>query len=246
MKIRDSFNDVFGKVKKVLVVTAHPDDLELICGGTVARLTDKGVKVRSVVMTNGGKGMKDRSDVTEEEFAKLRIAEQKEADVEIGIPKKENFNFDIPDGELETSLENIEKVVFHIRQFKPDAVITHNPEPKIVKFSEDTYWVNHRDHRNCGIVTMDAMYPYSRDRGFFPQHFSKDDLEPHSVNHLLFSDAYSDPQLNYFDIKDFVEQRRKALMKHKNAFTKKNVDGLMEEVQMGSGYFEPLGHIEIY
>ena len=173
MKITDSFNTVFGDKNRVLVVMAHPDDNEIICGGIVARLLAEGKKVRLVVMTNGGKGFQDRTDVTEQEFAKIRVNEQLSAGKELGLSEGDNFNLDVPDGELENTMENIGKVAFHIRQFKPDIIITQNPFDVINTFSNETHWVNHRDHRSTASIVLDAAYPYSRDRGFFPEHFSK-------------------------------------------------------------------------
>jgi LmbE family N-acetylglucosaminyl deacetylase len=241
---QDSFETIFKDTRRVLTVMAHPDDLELICGGTVARLIAAGRKVRSVVMTNGGKGMQNRTDITEKEYAQLRVSEQIAAGEALGIPDEENFNLDIPDGELEATVANIEKIVFHLRQFKPDIVISHNPRVVFVKFSESFRWVNHRDHRNAGMIAWDAVYPYSRDRGFFPQHFSQFDLTPHAVNYLLFGDAYSDESVRYFDVSDFTKQRRNALSQYSSSLTEDDIEGLMEEIRDGNRYFEPLGYTD--
>lgn len=43
--------------RRVLVIGAHPDDLELGCGGTIAKLADSGHEVRALVMTNGDRGV---------------------------------------------------------------------------------------------------------------------------------------------------------------------------------------------
>src|SRR3989338_7563436 len=111
--IKDSYSKIFSDINNVLVVLAHPDDMEVNCCGLMARLCAEGKKVRLVVTTNGGKGMKDKEGVTEDSFAVSRIAEQKKAGEVLGIPESENFNLDIPDGELFHSLDNIEKIVFH-------------------------------------------------------------------------------------------------------------------------------------
>ena len=103
----DSFETIFKDKNRVLVVTAHPDDMELICGGTVSRLLKTGRQVRTAVMTNGGKGMRDRTDVLEKEFGELRLKEQKAAGKALGLPEAEIINLNIPDGELENSVENI-------------------------------------------------------------------------------------------------------------------------------------------
>ena len=117
MAIIDSYEEIFGNKKKIMVVMAHPDDNEIICGGIVARSIVAGKQVRLVVMTNGGKGFQDRTDINEEEFSKLRIEEQLRAGEELGIKRENNFNLGIRDGETENTIENIGKVGFHIPQF---------------------------------------------------------------------------------------------------------------------------------
>lgn len=52
----DSFNKIFGNKKRILVIMPHPDDTELYCGATVARLIQSGKRVRVVKMTYGDKG----------------------------------------------------------------------------------------------------------------------------------------------------------------------------------------------
>lgn len=247
MPIKDSFEEVFKNIEKVLVVAAHPDDNEIICGGIVARLLDEGKKVRLVVMTTGGKGFQDRTDVTEETFAKIRISEQLAAGLELGLPESENFNLGVKDGELENTLANIEKVVLNVRQFKPNAIITHNPYDPINTFSKDIHWVNHRDHRATASIACDAAYPYSRDRGFFPEHFSKYNLEPHTVSDLLFSDAYSYPDVKYFEITKYIDKKKDALLKHKNALSADSVENeFLEESRLEPGKnFERLRHVKI-
>jgi len=247
MEITDSYNKIFDHKNKVLVVMAHPDDNEIICGGTVARLLAEGKKVRLVVMTNGGKGFQDRVDVAEKQFAKIRIGEQLSAGKELGLAEEENFNLAVADGELENTLENIGKVVFHIRQFKPDIIITQNPFDIINTFSDDISWVNHRDHRATASIVLDAAYPYSRDRGFFPDHFSNFSLTPHTVNELLFSDSYSYPDVLYFDITKYIDKKRAALLQHGSAFPPETVEEeFLAESRLAPGKnFERLKFVKI-
>jgi len=198
-------------------------------------------------MTNGGKGYQDRTDINEAEFAKIRLKEQLLAGKELGIPENENFNLNIPDGELENTLANIGKVVYHVRQFKPELIITHNPYDPINIFSRDTSWVNHRDHRATASIVLDAAYPYSRDRGFFPEQLTHNHLAPHAVEELLFSDSYSYPDVLYFDITRYIEKKRKALFKHLNAFSAETVDGeFIGETKLLPGKnYERLKHVKI-
>ncbi|HCS79156.1 TPA: hypothetical protein DIV55_05455 [Patescibacteria group bacterium] len=94
------------------------------------------------------------------------------------------------------------------------------------------------------MVTWDAVYPYSRDRGFFPKHFGREGLAPHIVNYILFSDAYSDSSVKYFDVTSFIDKRKNALLQYKSSLSEQEVNDLMDEIKDGDGYFEPLGYTD--
>lgn len=246
MVIKDAYGDIFKDVKKILVVLAHPDDLEISCGGLIARLTKDDKAIRAVITTNGGKGTKEKTGVTEKEFSTLRVEEQFKAGEILGISRKNNFNLQIPDGELETTIVNIGRIVFHIREFQPDLVITHNPLDFVIHFFNKSTWINHRDHRNTGIIALDAVYPYSRDTGFFPEHFSKYQLKTHSVKKVLINDSYNSPFVKYFDISEQIDQKKKALQQHLTAFNPADAGDYIDENKFDSGYFEPLAYYEVY
>jgi LmbE family N-acetylglucosaminyl deacetylase len=59
--VSDSFDKIFSGKKRVMVVLAHPDDAEVAAGGTIARLTKSGVRVRVVKMTSGNRGSRQTS-----------------------------------------------------------------------------------------------------------------------------------------------------------------------------------------
>lgn len=241
----DSFDKVFADINKVMVVLAHPDDAEIVCGGVIARLAAMGKTVRLVVTTNGGKGFQEREDTNEKDFSKERVAEQKRAGEFLGIVAEENFNLGIPDGEVEGSLEHIEKVVYHIRQFQPDILITHNPQDVVIAFPPSSAWINHRDHRNTGLITCDAAYPYCHDRGFFPEHFEQG-LQSHQVNKILFADSYTKENVLYFETTDYVGQKAEALQNHPSAINPEHAQDYVDENKIGDKYFEPLAYWEIY
>lgn len=243
--IKDSFSEIFNNVKKILVVLAHPDDMEIVCGGTLARLVDSNIPVRLVVTTNGGKGMKDKRNLVEKDFAATRVREQIRAGNILGVSEDQNFNLQIPDGEFEDSLQNIEKIVFHIREFQPDLIITHNPQSEIINMFNHSFWVNHRDHRNTAKVTLDAVYPYSRDRGFFVEQFDKN-LEACSVTKVLLADSYTKENVKYCRIDDYLDKKRVALQQHVSAFHPDDADDYIEENRIEDAYYEPFGYYQIY
>jgi len=243
--MKDSYSEIFEDKERILVVLAHPDDMEIICGGTVARLIKDGKKVRTVIGTNGNKGMHEGNYSTEE-FRKIRLESQKKAGMKLGLKEEDIVNLDVPDGEFEASLENIGKIVYHLREFQPQIVITHNPFELINDFSEDCNWINHRDHRNLANSVFDATYPYCRDNGFFPEQVAKG-LKPCYVSEFLMSDSYMRNNPIGFEVSNSLEEKQAALMEHRagNVLSQEEVDGFMEEIQRDGGNFEIMGYKKI-
>ena len=124
---------------RVMIIGAHPDDAEK-AGGTAAKYTGMGHKVRLVSMTNGDAGHFDMGGGA---LAKRRTQEARRAGEVIDA---EYLVMDNHDGELMPSLENRSQVIRLIREFKPDIVFTHRPNDY------------HPDHRYTGILVQDAAY----------------------------------------------------------------------------------------
>lgn len=244
--MKDSYTKIFEAKQRVLVVLAHPDDAEIICGGVMARLVSDGKKVRAVVTTDGQRGMHDNTDYSNEEFAKIRMHSQKKAGIELGLDEKDIYNLQIPDGQVENTFENIGKIAFHIREFRPDIIITHRPNEMINWFSKELGWVNHRDHRMTAEITLDAAYPYANDNGFYRDQIELG-LKGHSVSEFLFSDSYMHDDAIGIDVSDFLGQKRKALEHHMDGgvLSAEEIDGFMQEVQRDGGNYEVLGYVKL-
>jgi LmbE family N-acetylglucosaminyl deacetylase len=124
-------------------------------------------------------------------------------------------------------MEIIGNIAYVIRKFKPDIVCTHNPNSYFSKsFTNEYYHVNHKDHRICGISTLDAVYPFSRDRSFFIEH-TREGLEPHTVKALFFT--ANPEQINTkVDISKVVDKKKKGLSEHKSQFDKETVERIIK------------------
>ena len=70
--------------QRILVVMAHPDDAEFICGGTIARLVAEGRDVRYVLVTSGNRGSHEEG-MTMERLGKMREEEQRHAAEVLGV-----------------------------------------------------------------------------------------------------------------------------------------------------------------
>lgn len=227
---KDFFPEVFSGKKKVIFVYAHPDDAEMYSGGLIARLKQEGFEVRHVKMTRGNKGSR-QENYSEEELAKIRETED-EAGLEVlGLTPKDSLNLNLGDGEVKNDLATIGKLVREIRTFRPNIIVTHNPEKVIIKDDNGEFYLNHRDHRHTAISAVDAAYPFSRDNLFFPEQI-KEGLASHIVTEFLFVDSWDDPDLVFFDVTDFYDRKIKAIGSHKSQYSE-------EKAQGAADYFAP-------
>lgn len=128
-----------GKLR-ILVFGAHPDDAQYKAGGTAAKWAKLGHHVKLVSVTNGDIGHWQSAGGP---LAQRRLAEVKKADAIVGA---ETQVLDIHDGELIPSLENRQKIIRVIREWKADIVIAHRP------------WDYHPDHRYVGVLIQDAAF----------------------------------------------------------------------------------------
>lgn len=157
--------------QRVLIVVAHPDDLESQVGGTVIQMTRAGATVHLVCCTSGDKGSNDRR-MTSADVGPMRENEQRKAAEFLGIESVEFLGW--PDGEVEPGKILREAIVRRVREHRPDVVITHDPvDPWPVHTA-------HRDHRNVGRTVLDALYPDARDHLAFPEQIAEG-LEPHKT-----------------------------------------------------------------
>lgn len=225
----DSYKQIFNDKTRVLAVFAHPDDAQLYSGGTISRLIREGIRVQIVKMTAGNKGSRDKA-ITTEKLAALRMREDRESLTVLGIKPEDDICLQISDGEVENSLETIGILAKQIRIFKPDLIITHNPEDVVIRFDKDVNWVNHRDHRSTGVSAIDAAYPYSRDLLFFPEHFREKGASSHKMTEFLLVDYYQHPDLVYIDVSSHTDIRTKALACHRSQYS-------LEDAQNSTDFF---------
>jgi len=140
--------------RTVLVVFAHPDDESLSCGGTIARLSDAGVKVVLLCASRGERGsVSDPSLVPDGDLARVRTQELYDAAAILGI--SDVIVLDHRDGNLrwQDVPELHGEIVELVQRHRPAAVIT---------FAEDgLYW--HLDHIGVHERTYTAMLSLGAD-----------------------------------------------------------------------------------
>jgi LmbE family N-acetylglucosaminyl deacetylase len=200
--------------RRALVIAAHPDDAEVGCGGTQAKWAQEGWEVFVLVTTNGAKGSDDPR-FSPQQLAAQRVVEQRDASKKLGA--REVFFLGHEDGELLYTRELLGQVTRIIREVRPTAIFTHDPEVLIHSWGRDDYHgaIQHSDHRCTGLVALDAVYPTARDRLNFPEQI-RDGLEPHKVEELYLWGS-NNPNFDV-DITDLEELKIEALLCHVSQF----------------------------
>jgi LmbE family N-acetylglucosaminyl deacetylase len=217
--------------ERVLVVAAHPDDIEFGAAGTVARWVQEGAQVRYLIATRGDKGSDDGT-IDPEALAVRREAEQRSAAAELGVAGVDFLGE--PDGQVEPSLRLRERITYALRRFRPEIVMGHDPTVLFV----NNEWVNHPDHRAVGLVTVDAVFPTARDPLNFPEHM-REGLQPWKVAELFLWSTNEANQI--VDIGDTLDRKVAALRCHESQFrsfaeTERWVRRTAEELGERAGY----------
>ena len=135
----------------MLVVTAHPDDVDFGAAGSIATWTDQGIPVTYCIVTDGAAG----SAVPGIEAAALRQIrqdEQRKAAAEVGVTDVHFLGY--PDGSLVVSLELRRDIARMIRIVRPDRVVCQSPERNWERIR-----ASHPDHLAAGEATLQAVYP---------------------------------------------------------------------------------------
>jgi LmbE family N-acetylglucosaminyl deacetylase len=192
------------EISKVLIVTAHPDDLDFGCAGTIATWVKKGIEVSYVICTNGDQGGEDPT-VPREEMPKIRQKEQRDAGAVLGVSKITFLNY--RDGWLVPTIELRKEIVRQIRIHKPDRMVIQSPER-----NWDRLFSSHPDHMAAGEAAIQAVYPDARNAFAFEDLLKEEGLEPHRVREVWVM-AARDPN-HHVDITETIDLKIKALHAH--------------------------------
>lgn len=129
-------NDINKFQVDVLAIGAHPDDVELACGGTVAKFIEEGFSVAIVDCTNGELGSRGK--------AEIRASESKKGAEILGVKFRENLG--LPDGNLAVNDESVYKMIVMIRKYRPKIVLVNPP------------FERHPDHEASHFILRKAMF----------------------------------------------------------------------------------------
>jgi LmbE family N-acetylglucosaminyl deacetylase len=192
----------------VLVVTAHPDDVDFGTAGSVAAFTAAGLEVTYCIVTSGEAGGSDRA-MSRAEMAALRQDEQRAAAAVVGVSDVRFLGH--PDGMVQATLELRRDISRVIRQVRPQRVITQSPER-----NWEFIYASHPDHMATGEAALCAVYPDARNPFAHPELLDAEGLEPWTVNELWIMGPGLPSTAIAVDTTATVERKVAALMCHKS------------------------------
>jgi len=233
----------------LLAVFAHPDDESLTMGGTLARYAHAGVDVSLVCATRGEWGIiSDPTIATRENLAEVREQELRAACRVLGINRLHFL--DCPDSDVNHTdwPEVEERIVRHIRELKPDVVVTFGPDGLY----------GHPDHIAVSTLTTAAFKSAGESSQFtaqfeqglgphrasklyyaqFPQNLAAELIAALSVEHDapqlwdFDADLFGVPEdliTTTIDVADEVAKKVQALRCHRTQLAADNVFALIDE-----------------
>jgi LmbE family N-acetylglucosaminyl deacetylase len=192
------------EISRILVVTAHPDDVDFGAAGTIAAWTDAGVEVTYAVITSGDAG-EAFPDTPRSEVGALREAEQMAAAKCVGVSDVRFLRY--ADGTLTPSIELRRDISRVIRQVRPDRVLLQSPE----RWWERIY-ASHPDHLAAGEAAIAAVYPDARNPWAHTTLLEDEGLEPWTAREVwVMASPHSEHTV---DITDTFERKVAALQAH--------------------------------
>ncbi|CAB4676895.1 unannotated protein [freshwater metagenome] len=191
-------------VERVLVITAHPDDLDFGAAGTIACWVEEGISVTYCIITDGDAGGADPT-VPRGEIASIRQAEQRAAGAVLGVSDIRFLGY--RDGELTVTHDLRRDLSRVIRQVRPQRVLMQSPDRNWKRI-----YASHPDHLAAGEASISAIYPDARNPFAHTSLIKDEGLADWTVGEVWVMGA---PTLNhYVDVTDKFEMKLAALHAH--------------------------------
>jgi bacillithiol biosynthesis deacetylase BshB1 len=189
----------------ILAIAAHRDDVEQTCGGTLVLQESLGWRTGILDLTRGEAGTRGSAEEREAEAnaaAKILRVSHREA-------------LDLPDGNVQNTLENRLKIAAVLRRLRPRVVIL-------------PYWQGrHPDHYTTATLGYEACFAAGLSRLDLPA----EQGAPHRPYKVIYASLYSDVRPTFVvDITEHIETRQQALLAYRSQYG---------EQATGAGLFVP-------
>jgi len=179
----------------ILAFSAHPDDVELSCSGTLMKHIEMGKKVGVVDLTLGQLGSRGSSE--------LRLIEAQKASEILGISIRDNLGME--DGYFVNDAAHRLRIIEKIRQYQPDVVLCNVPEDR------------HPDHGRASELVAEACF-YSGLTKIETQVEGEQQKSwrPNAVYHYI-QDYYHEPDF-VVDISDYFDRKMESIYAFSSQF----------------------------
>lgn len=183
----------------ILAIGAHPDDVELGCGGTISKMVAEGKIVAILDLTRGELGTRGSAETR-------KLEAEKGAEI-MGVSYRENL--DLPDGFLENTREYQLKIVSMIRKYKPEIVLANAIDDR------------HPDHAKASKLVSDACFLSGlRKIETIVAGNLQDIWRPKYIfNYIQWKEIVPDFVI---DISEYQQQKMEACMAYKSQFYDEN------------------------
>ena len=203
------------KPLRILMIGAHPDDNDGCGGGTALKYRKAGHRVRFLSVSDGRCG---HQALSPEELIPRRRAEGEAVGAMTGI---EYDIWDLPDAEIEASLENRRRLIRYIRAYAPDIIFTHRVNDY------------HADHRNTGLLVQDSAYLLA-----VPNLCPDAPALTHMPVVVFYEDRFQNPPFRAdvaVALDDVMEEKYRMLACHESQYFEwlPYLDGLLDTVPAG-------------
>lgn len=200
----------------ILAFGAHPDDTELGCSGTLAKLADQGKRVVVVDLTRGEMGSRGTPEIRMQEAAKAAGI--------LGL--HERVNLGLPDTRLVNDRETQLQIIEVVRRFRPAICLLGAPKDR------------HPDHGKATRLLLDALF-YGGLRTLESRNPDGTLQEPHRPAHTLhyMQDTPIEPDL-VIDITSTMEKKEAAIRAFATQFDVQEPGEEPETYISRPGFFE--------
>ncbi len=174
----------------ILAIAAHPDDIEITCGGLLIKMAKRGRKTGALDLTRGEMGTLGDTN--------SRVAETAAAAEVLGLSYRENFS--LPDSALEFNQENKLKIAAVIRATQPELVILPHWQQR------------HPDHLVCSRLGYDACFLAGLKK-------LDVEGEPYRPRKIIYVSYFRNTDYSFLvDISDEFEQKCEAVAAYRSQF----------------------------
>lgn len=179
----------------ILAFAAHPDDVELSCGGTIIKQVKLGYKVGVVDLTQGELGSRGT--------AETRKIEATNSSKILGLSVRENLK--MADGFFEISQENKLKIVQIIRKYQPKVVFANSINDR------------HPDHGRASELVSEACFLAGLAKIITTENgLTQKAYRPEVIYHYI-QDYYIKPDF-IVDVSDFIDLKIESVKAYKTQF----------------------------